>query len=177
MEMRAELTEVAEKGVERAQDEAVALGHGYIGTEHLVIAFSAGEDSRAAQNIQAQGVGPEVLREHVRRIFDENEWNRYVPDEQSLAAVGVDLATVRAQAEAEFGEGAVPMKGDAPRPTRRLWAIFSEATTRARRSRGERASIDDVLAVLLEDEDSVGFKVLGRAGIDIEALRAALRSP
>lgn len=167
---RAELTDAVLRALERARDEARTHGHGYIGTEHLVIVLS--ETGRAADNLRAQGIAPDDLRRNLREIFDANRWNRYVPDEELLATVGVDLDTVRATAEAEFGDGALPMRRGAPGFTRRVVTILKSASTG--RAPGQKAGIDDVFAALLADEDSVGVSVLRRAGADIDALRASV---
>lgn len=172
MEDRVEVTDEVMEALGRAQDEARALGHGYVGTEHMLIAFSQ-MACRGAEGLRAQGVTVDALRAELRRLFDENTWNRYVPDEESLAAVGIDLAAIRAKAEAEFGEGALPMKG--PRGvTRRLHTLVTGVSEEVHRARGEPATVDDVFAALVEDEESIGVKMLRRAGADLAALRAAL---
>lgn len=60
MKFSAEVTDAVVRELRRAQDEARTLGHGYIGTEHLVIVFSEMEASRGANNIRAQGISPDV---------------------------------------------------------------------------------------------------------------------
>ena len=172
MEDRVEVTDEVMDALGKARDEARALGHGYVGTEHILIAFSQ-VPCRGADTLKVQGVTLDALRAELRRLFEETEWTRYVPDEESLAAIGVDLDAIRSKAEAEFGEGVLPMKG--PRGlTRRLHALIDAAGQRSRRARDEAATVDDVFTELLRDEDSIAVEVLRRAGADLPALRAAL---
>lgn len=49
-----------------AQEEAVALGHSYIGSEHLLLGV-ARQDERGS--LAAFGVTPDGIRSHVVRIF------------------------------------------------------------------------------------------------------------
>ena len=59
----------ARRVVVRAQEEADALGHRYIGTEHLLLALIASDAGVAANALAALGVGRDaVLAEIVRRV-------------------------------------------------------------------------------------------------------------
>jgi hypothetical protein len=65
----ARFTEQARRVVVRAQEEAVALGHGYIGTEHLLLALAAPDDGVAGRALASLGVErAAVLTEVVRRV-------------------------------------------------------------------------------------------------------------
>lgn len=173
MELQGKLSEAVLEQLVQAQDEARRLGHGYVGTEHLVIAVAA-TGGRGGEAIRAQGTSSETLRAELIVLFEASTWNRYVPDEDALSAVGVDVAEVRARAEAEFGPDALPMRVGNPALTRRLAGILDGANNYAWRKRRAPAEVDDVLAALLDDGDSVGVRILRSGGVDVAALRAVL---
>lgn len=56
--------------VRQAVREAQAMGHRYLGTEHLLLALTQG-DTGAARALAAAGVTPERARATLRRILDE----------------------------------------------------------------------------------------------------------
>lgn len=145
-----EVTDEVVAVLERAHDEAIALGHGYVGTEHVLIALAARHGSP---------ITPDRVRSEVRAIFDENTWNRHVPDADSLASVGVDLDKIRTEAEAEFGEGVLLMPPHVGF-TRRFQSLLREAGANG-------SSVDPVrlLGAITADKDSVAAKVLQRLGV------------
>ena len=58
------------KGVlERAFTEALALGHNYIGTEHILLGLHRVEDGIAAQVLADQGVGYDELRSTIVELL------------------------------------------------------------------------------------------------------------
>src|SRR5262245_30128608 len=54
-----------------AQEEARALGHNYIGTEHLLLGLSAEGDGVGARVLAEAGLSPEILRADVLRIIGD----------------------------------------------------------------------------------------------------------
>jgi ATP-dependent Clp protease ATP-binding subunit ClpA len=104
-------TQDARRAVVNAQDEARGLGHGWIGTEHLLIAVLGDEGSPVATALREVGLTPETVREEVRRQLGP------VDDGTALAGIGIDLDEVRRRVEDRFGPGAL----DEPcaQPTRR----------------------------------------------------------
>ena len=62
-------SQAARQVVARAQDEAVALGHGHIGTEHLLLGMLGAEGGVAAKALASLGVErAAVVSEVVRRV-------------------------------------------------------------------------------------------------------------
>ena len=61
-------TERARQVVVLAQDEARALGHGYIGTEHLLLGLLREEEGLGARVLQSLGVTVDEVRARVARI-------------------------------------------------------------------------------------------------------------
>ncbi|HET8529463.1 MAG TPA: Clp protease N-terminal domain-containing protein [Gaiellaceae bacterium] len=61
-------TERARQAVVLAQDEARALGHNYIGTEHLLLGLVREQEGLAARALDALGITLAAVREEVQRI-------------------------------------------------------------------------------------------------------------
>jgi hypothetical protein len=57
----------AKKALELALRESLALGHDYIGTEHLLLGLSREGEGVAAQILEAKGADPETVRTAVER--------------------------------------------------------------------------------------------------------------
>ena len=55
----------------RSQRESQALGHRYIGTEHLLLALAGQGEEAGAQLLSALGATPEAIRAHVVRLLDD----------------------------------------------------------------------------------------------------------
>ena len=107
-------TTAAREVVVGAQAEARALGHSWIGTEHLLVAAVARPDDDVAGALGAMGLTPEAVRGAVAQQLGAGQ-----DDSAALGDLGIDLAAVRRRVEERFGEGAL----DAPRekkPRRRL---------------------------------------------------------
>lgn len=93
-------TEQARHVVLLAQHEARSLGHGSIGTEHLLLAVAGAP----------RGLGPRLLGDHgVQRDELRREIVQRVGaiDRDALATIGIDLDRVREAVEATFGPGAL----------------------------------------------------------------------
>ena len=56
-----------------AQEEARVLGHGYVGTEHLLLALLAGPDNGAAQVVTAMGLDSTAVRDEILSIVGPGE--------------------------------------------------------------------------------------------------------
>jgi ATP-dependent Clp protease ATP-binding subunit ClpC len=54
-----------------AQKEARALGHGYVGTEHVLLGILAAQDAVAARALDGLGVSGEAVRERLLRVLDQ----------------------------------------------------------------------------------------------------------
>ena len=64
-------TDQARRVVVLAQDEAQLLGHGYIGTEHILLGLLAEGEGLAAQALAALEIGLDTAREQVAEILGE----------------------------------------------------------------------------------------------------------
>ena len=66
-------TERARQVVVLAQDEARALGHNYIGTEHILLGLLREEEGLAARVLASLDVTVEEVRAQVRRLVGQGD--------------------------------------------------------------------------------------------------------
>jgi ATP-dependent Clp protease ATP-binding subunit ClpA len=165
-------TQPVREAVVAAQAEARALGHDWIGTEHLLLGIAAG-GTRAARVLAEAGATSEALHgalyEEIGQPLDAG----------ALATLGIDLEEVRRRVEASFGEGALERgrsrrSGFVPFTKRAKKAL--ELGLREAAVAGDREiGAEHLVLGLLRDPGTVAAAMLARTGADTAALRAALR--
>jgi ATP-dependent Clp protease ATP-binding subunit ClpA len=162
-----------------AQVEAIAFGHDFIGTEHVLLALLARDDQvgRALRNLGLDLAG---IREDVRRIVGQGPPPDTVFDAEALAAIGVDLDAIRVRAEETFGQGSLERArrrrgrcgaagfGVSPRLKQALQVARDAA------SPGTELTAADVVLGLATQRESVAAQVLNAHGVSPERLRSAL---
>lgn len=99
-------TEEARRAVVAAQDEARGLGHGWIGTEHLLLAVLADESSGVTRALRDLGLDVATVRQQVRA-----EVGAGIDDDTALRDLGIDIDAVRRRVEERFGPGALDEPG------------------------------------------------------------------
>lgn len=162
----------ARQAVVLAQDEARALCHHYIGTEHLLLGLLAEERGPAAQVLAARGLRARDLRDRILMIVSGREL-----DPEALATLGIDLAEVRRATEAAFGPGALDSTGrKAPTGhipfTNRAKTVLELSIGEAQRLKQGHVDGGHLLLGLLREGKGVAAKVLTDTGCDLDALRA-----
>ncbi len=70
------MTPRTKKIIESSAKEAIELGHGYIGTEHILCAICGEEDCFAVKLLRAQGVNAGEIRRDVSTYFDKGGKHR-----------------------------------------------------------------------------------------------------
>jgi prophage maintenance system killer protein len=98
----------AKKTLELSLREALALGHDYIGTEHILLGLLREGEDVAAQVLARLGIGYGMVREQVLGVLSGQLRLRAGPQAQlaaGLAAAVEQLAEVRRQKEAAFDAG------------------------------------------------------------------------
>src|SRR4029450_2752558 len=97
-------TDRARQVVVDAQASARGLGHGWVGTEHILLGLLHGDGiaarGRGGLGAPAAAVEREVLAEVGRGPLGTG-------DAEALGAIGIDLEEVRRRVEAAFGPGAL----------------------------------------------------------------------
>jgi ATP-dependent Clp protease ATP-binding subunit ClpA len=95
-------TDKARATLTLAQAEAGALGHNFLGTEHLLLGLLQ-TDGVAARVLAAEGLTPVGVRDEIRVIVGSGPGT----DADALRSIGIDLDEVRAAVEESFGPGAL----------------------------------------------------------------------
>jgi ATP-dependent Clp protease ATP-binding subunit ClpA len=116
-------TDRARQVVVLAQEEARGLGHGYVGTEHLLLALMREEQGVAARVLTGAGVSLDGVRSDVLGIVGEGAPRASdlvgPADADALRAIGIDVDSIRERIEESFGPGALEL-ARRPRRGRRL---------------------------------------------------------
>jgi ATP-dependent Clp protease ATP-binding subunit ClpA len=158
-----------------AQDEARALRHPFIGTEHLLLAM-----------LTQEGVGGELLKargmsaDEIRRQLAERDGPDTRLDPDALATLGIDLGEVRRAAEEQFGPGALapnakPMpKGHIPFNKQAKKALELTVREAAGLSSNSISSGHLLLGVIGEDS-GLGAGLIRNSGIDVDELSTECR--
>ncbi len=166
-------TREARDAVEVAHNEASALGHCWLGTEHLLLGVAA-DGGRAGSALNARGATPAKLRAALVETLEEPL------DADALASIGIDLEAVRRRAEAAFGPGALergrrrPGRGSRARLTPRAKKSLELALREAIAAGDRHIGAEHVLLGVLRDKEALATRVLRRADVDVEELRDAV---
>lgn len=192
-------TGAARDAVIRAQTEARELGQSPIGTQHLLLALLADENSPTARAVRGPGVTHTSVRtELIRRVGGPDRdldplTDADGEDAAALKAIGIDLDQVRRTIEENFGPGALRLpRGDAPK-RRGLLRRFSSSGPRghipfsARAKKVLELSLREALRLkhtfiapehimlgILREGDGLAAQLLAAAGVDFDQLRADL---
>jgi ATP-dependent Clp protease ATP-binding subunit ClpA len=169
-------TDDARQALVLAQEEAVALHHGWIGTEHVLLGVLRG-GSAGARLLAGFGVDLAGARDDVVRVVGRGEDDI---DPDALATLGIDLNAVRERVERAFGPGALSRRGHCRRGVLGPAVPFSarakkalELTLREAVSLGERDLRPEHLVLgLLREGDGVAARVLTERGVTHAAARA-----
>jgi ATP-dependent Clp protease ATP-binding subunit ClpA len=160
-------TREARAVVERAQEEAAALGHDHIGTEHLLLGVAAGG-----------GLPPSLGLEHAA-LKAAVDGSAQQLDADALAAIGIDLDAVRRAVEESFGPGALSGRrrrgGGGHRPICPKAKKALELSLREALALGDRQiGSDHILLGMTRDPDTGAARALAACGSTPAALRAAV---
>ncbi len=169
--------ELAKRAVVASQDAAIALGHDFIGTEHMLLGLACTAGT-AGEVLRAQGLDLAQAREETAR---QSEAAGVVPSGgkpavDALSAIGIDVAAIQRQADQTFGEGAFQF----PRPAytehakRAMGLTLREAAAHG----GDPIRTEHLLLALLaeaeEDPDPADPAVEPKAAVSASTVLTAL---
>lgn len=172
-------TSAARTAVVQAQEDARRLGHDHIAAEHLLVALLQDGDGAPAQVLAGLGVDRDRLDRDLAVLGHA--------DADALAAIGIDLAAVRQQAESSFGADALTR----PRPRRR--GLFGrrvdhipftasarqalEQSLRQALALGHKEiRVEHLLLGLVADDEGSAARTLRRLGADPAEVRERTRA-
>lgn len=149
-------------------EEARRRGHGYVGTEHVLLVLVSDPESGAAHLLARLGVAPEQVGEALARWLADGPSGGAI-DPDALATLGIDFDAVREQLEQTFGPDALEQThtaclGIAPRLKLALAFALDHAA-------GGPLTDEQVLLGMLSVPDSVAARVLGELGVSFEEAR------
>jgi ATP-dependent Clp protease ATP-binding subunit ClpA len=161
-----------------------SFGHGYVGTEHVLLAIAEEPGTGAARALTRLGLTGDVVRGDIERIIGPG-FDLPAPtiDADALATLGIDLDEVRRRVEEAFGPGALDAAPPGPlssgaRACRCIAPRLKRALERAvAEAHGEPLRAEHVLVSLAAIEDSVAARILDAHGVSLAALRDALGQP
>jgi len=182
------------------QEQARRMGHGAIGTQHLLLALLA-QDERPAALLRNAGVTYAQIETAVRRYLGEPEPALGPEDTEALRAIGIDLDEVRARIEEDFGPSALTPQPpppprrrfglgrrnhefDPPRPagdrhipfTPRAKKVLELSLREAIRLGHRHIGTELILLGLLRESEGLAAKVLADARVDVPALRRQIEA-
>lgn len=167
-------TNLAKRSITLSQDEAITLGHDYIGTEHLLLGLVRVPEGMAGEILGEQGVTADQVRAQTLRLLEAAGVSANGGREatEALAIIGIDVEEIRRRADDTFGPGRFKF----PRPayTRRARQVL-ELTLRESADLGhDFIGTEHLLLALLTEGEGVGVQALGGIGVDPAALRTTV---
>ncbi|MEZ0067837.1 ATP-dependent Clp protease ATP-binding subunit ClpA [Streptacidiphilus sp. MAP12-20] len=173
-----QFTDRAKRSIVAAQDEAVALGYDFIGTEHLLLGLVAVPEATAGALLAESGVELDRAREVTVRLLDaagiKSGGGQQARD--ALASLGIDVTEIQRRADDNFGEGAFQF----PRPayTEHAKAALVQTLREAKALGHERFGTEHMLLALLavgpSPPEPAAVDVLAALDVDADALRPAV---
>jgi ATP-dependent Clp protease ATP-binding subunit ClpA len=152
----------------RAETEARALGHSYIGTEHLLLALLSCRTGSATVALERLGVISDEIRDRLLSKLARPAAAGI--DAEALATLGIDLQRVREHVDGTFGPGALERtRSGCMRIAPRAKLVLAYAVDEAN---GQPVTDSHVLIGLLRSRDSLAARVLAEFDVLLEALPA-----
>jgi ATP-dependent Clp protease ATP-binding subunit ClpA len=92
-----------------AQEEARAMRHNFLGTEHILLGLLRVEDGVAGRVLLAEGLTVERVRDATLEIVGAGPGTNLlrVEDSEALASIGIDLDSIKEAVDESFGAGAL----------------------------------------------------------------------
>lgn len=171
-------TDQARLVLTNAREDAAALHHDVLGTEHLLLGMLRPADSGPAVLLAEAGVGYDAAKAAILAILHTpaDTPAARMGAAEALAAIGVDIDEIRRRAEEAFGPGALRLP-DSPRFAPRAKKVLQLALSEALRLGQLYIDAEHLLlGILMEgipDGGGVAVRALDALGADRTALREA----
>ena len=151
---RAKTAKPAQPYLAAGAEQARRLGHGYVGTEHVLLVLIRNPDGGATAVLRQLGVSTDTVEERLARWLGTSKPKI---DPEALAALGIDLETVRERLEQTFGPDALERTpaclGICPRLKMALAYAIDHAD-------GHPVTDEHILRGMLSVPDSVAARML-----------------
>lgn len=173
-------TDRAKRSIVAAQDEALSLGHDFMGTEHLLLGLVGTTDGNAGAVLAEQGVEADRAREVTVRLLDAAGVlaTGGQPARDALSSLGIDVAEVQRRADDNFGPGAFqfPRPAYTPHAKKALEQTISEARALGQERFGTEHMLLALLAVGPSDTEVAATDVLNALDVDLSAVHTAVHA-
>jgi len=190
-------TTAARSVVLRSREEAQALHHGHIGTEHLLLAMLDEGAGGAYRVLHDAGVERELVRADIERLLGKPSKLLGDEDAAALKTIGIDLDAVLGKIEESFGAHALEeLRPSERRGLLRRGLIWVEDTARQGRGDGTGFTVrakkvielslreairlghnyigtEHLLLGMIRDGGGLATKVLTEQGVSLDDLRQA----
>jgi ATP-dependent Clp protease ATP-binding subunit ClpA len=162
-------TQPAREVVIAAREEAFRLGHGYTGTEHLLLGVFTTSHGPTARVLAQAGLDSTYVRTEVVRLTGAGSATLGAGEAEALEAIGIDLAAIRSRLEDSFGEGVLDSPAADPgrlayrsgtRFNRRARKILELALREAKVLRHNYIGTEHILLGLLRDGEGTAAQIL-----------------
>ncbi|MGQ4330548.1 Clp protease N-terminal domain-containing protein [Streptomyces hayashii] len=164
-------TDHGKQAVAASQDEAIALGYDFIGTEHLLLGLLAADSGTAARVLHGYDVDLEQARQETVRVLEAAgiPASGAQPARDALSSLGIGVAEIQRQADTTFGPGAFQF----PRPlyTPEARAALTNTLSEARALGRDTFGTEHILLGLLTVPEGHALKVLTSFRVDPTTLR------
>ncbi len=167
-------TDSARQVVTNAQAEARRLNHGYIGTEHLLLALLVPPPTMPGRVLVRHGLDQFTAEATLDRLLGSGD---EALDADLLESIGIDLGAVREKVEAAFGRGALdrrpagrPVTGHVPF-TKRAKKALELSLREALALKHNHIADGHILLGLIREGEGMATRILTDAGIDRAVLR------
>ena len=173
-----EFSEAANRALDYAQEEGERFGHGYIGTEHLLLGILRERDGIVSQILTGMDLGLERARRMVLSFVQ--------PTEKASDPAGHSDSPAAPPADQgeEKQEAPPPAKSGPSKPeeqvfvhaTQRVQQCLEAARLEARRLNHDFIGTEHLLLGMLRDEGGVACSVLKKLGCDFHEMREEIVS-
>jgi ATP-dependent Clp protease ATP-binding subunit ClpA len=175
-------TDRAKRAIVVSQDEAIACGHDFIGTGHMLLGLIAVQDADAGAVLADQGVRLDPAREAMVRLLAEAgvPTNGRQDARDALASIGIDVTEIQRRADDNFGAGAFqfPRPAYTPHAKMALEQTLREAKALGHERFGTEHMLLGLLAVGSSESEVDACDVLTAldlgVDVDIDKLRSAV---
>jgi ATP-dependent Clp protease ATP-binding subunit ClpA len=165
-------TEGAQRALALAGNEARALQHSAVGTEHLLLGLLREGDGIAAQVLHQLWIDHDQVHKAVVYLTTNFGQDQPGPAAPAPAGEPAPAASTTPAAESPIDQPAVPEEVVF---TQRVRTVLTLAVDEAQRLHQEYVGTEHLLLALARESDGIAMKLLGERGLSADALRDAVR--
>ena len=178
-----------------AREEARALGHSPIGTEHILLAMLDDRAGAVARLLLGYGLDAATVRADIQRIVpvqapDLSFTEADEEDTAALKAIGIDLDKVRSAIEESFGAGSLQLPRQPPEERGKFGRFFASvghipfsprskkvlelSLREAIRLHHKFIAPEHIMLGMLREGEGLAVRILADHDVDFDRLRADL---